>query len=158
MSDLTGGYAWPAGDRMARDLHAVAAFAGRRVLDLGCGPGQLGRRALALGAATVVFADGSAAVVAALAGFAAVEHRWGDPVPGAPFDVILGGDILYRPECFADLLRSIALALAPDGVALLSDPRPVLDAELPALAAAAHLTWTTARRADYTLATLTHGP
>lgn len=155
MTDLTGAYRWPAGNRMATDLHAVAEFAGRSVLDLGCGPGQCGQRAEELGAAVVVFADGSPQVVATH-GTRGVLHQWGDPVPGGPFDVILGGDILYRPECFIDLLRSIASALAPQGVALLSDPRPVLDEELPGLAAAAHLTWTTARRADYTLVTITH--
>lgn len=154
MTDLTGAYPWPAGNRFARDLHDVVPVAGRRVLDLGCGPGQCGRRALELGAAVVVFADGSPAVVAAIGG-GAILHQWGEPVPGAPFDVILGGDILYRPECFTDLLCSIATALAADGVALLSDPRSVLDDELPVLALAAHLTWTTVRHADYTLARLT---
>ncbi len=52
-------------------------------------------------------------------------------------------------------MRSIASSLAADGRALLTDPRGVLEAELPALAAAAGLTWTTARHVDYTLATLT---
>lgn len=152
MVDLTGVYRWPAGDRLVRELHLVAQLAGRRVLDLGCGPGQCGWRAQELGAAAVVFADGSPAVVASRP--EVLLHVWGDPVPGAPFDVILGGDILYRPECFAALLRSIALALAPRGVALLSDPRPSLEPELPFLAADAGLTWTASRRADYTLVTL----
>ena len=158
MPDLTGAYAWPAGTRLARDLAGVVPLAGLRVLELGCGSGQCGRRALDLGASEVVFADGSPQVIAGLTGFRAMVHQWGEAVSGAPFDVILGGDILYRPECFAALLRSIALALSPQGVALLADPRPVLEAELPLLAHAAGLTWTTTRRADYTLATLTLTP
>jgi SAM-dependent methyltransferase len=154
MTDATGVYRWPAGDRLSKDLHAVIVLTGLRVLDLGCGPGQCGRRAQELGAAEVVFADGNPVAVAALPG--AVLHQWGDPVPGAPFAVILGGDILYRSECFAALLHSIALALTPQGVALLADPRPSLESELPALAEQAGLTWKTVRRSDYTLVTVTH--
>jgi len=157
MADVTAGYCWPAGNRLSRDLHLVVDCAGRRVLDLGCGTGQCGRRAKDLGAASVVFADGNPSAVAAL-GAAAVVHQWGDPIPGAPFDLILGGDILYRPECFDGLLKSIALGLAHRGMALLADPRPVLEPELPQQARAAGLTWMVARHADYTLATLTPLP
>lgn len=157
MTDVTAGYCWPAGNRLSRDLHLVIDCAGRRIVDLGCGTGQCGRRAKELGASVVVFADGNPTAVAAL-GADAVLHQWGDPIPGAPYDLILGGDILYRPQCFAALLHSVSLGLARQGIALLADPRPVLEPELPDLAQAAGLTWTVERRSDYTLATLTPLP
>lgn len=155
--DDTGAYAWPAGRRLARDLAAVVDCRGRTVCDLGCGQGALGRAALAAGAARVVFLDGDPAALesarAACNDPRAEFHpqRWGEPVPVAPCDLVLGGDVLYRPPFFAALLASVAAALAPEGEALLSDPRQQLEDELLPLAAAAGLTWSTERRADYTL-------
>jgi len=67
---------------------------------------------------------------------------------------VLGGDLLYRPSHFAALFSSIASALSPNGLALLSDPRQKLEAELPRLAAIAGLTWCPERRYDYTLVRL----
>jgi predicted nicotinamide N-methyase len=156
-TDGTARYAWPAGRRLAADLPAVADLRGRSVADLGCGTGVCGRAAIAAGAASVLCADGDAAVVAGVA--AALEpphracvHRWGEALPGGPFAVILGGDILYRPDCFADLLTTVALSLAPDGLALLADPRTDLEPVLPDLAAARRLAWATERRpGPYTL-------
>lgn len=159
--DLTWRYRWPAGRRLEADLPAVVACAGQTVCDLGCGQGALARAALAQGAAHVTAADGAADAVALLRAsindprFTAVQHSWGEPIPGGPFTVILGGDILYRPALHPELIRSIALSLAPDGLALLVDPRRTLEAELPLLAATHHLTWHPERRDDYTLVRLT---
>jgi len=165
-ADCTWAYAWPAGVRLSAELPSLVDCGARAIADLGCGRGHGGLSALVAGAARVAFADGDPAVVRwvdgvlVANGFAARAcahlHRWGDPIPAAPYDVVFGGDILYRPECFAELLASIALSLAPEGVALLSDPRQRLDAELPALAASAGLTWNGERRAaGYTLVRLT---
>jgi len=55
-------------------------------------------------------------------------------------------------------LRSIALGLTRQGIALLADPRPVLEPELPNEALAAGLRWSVVRHDDYTLATLTPLP
>jgi hypothetical protein len=81
------------------------------------------------------------------------QHRWGEPMPRR-YDLILGGDILYRADCFPALLDSIASGLAANGLCLLSDPRERLEDELPQLAAERGLTWTTERRRDFTLARL----
>lgn len=161
----TWAYPWPAGDRMAQDLGDHIAIAGKLV-DLGCGRGNLGLTALAAGAATVLFADGSPyplgfldAVIRAndLGDIASTAvHQWGDPLPGGPYDVILGGDILYRPECFTMLMRTLGQSLAEDGVAWLSDPRRSLEPQLAELAEATGLSWTTKRPDDrYTLVALT---
>ena len=157
-ADQTGVYAWPAGDRLARDLLQLVDCTGLRVLDLGCGRGHLGLSALRLGAERVTFCDGHPLVCAGLRRVleanrltAAVhEHRWGTPPPGGPFDLILGGDILYRATLFPALLDSVAAAIG-DGQVLLSDPRLRLEADLPRLAAERHLTWQQERQADYSL-------
>ena len=161
-TDLTWAYGWPAGQKLGADLADLAACGGLRVADLGCGRGHNGFSALALGAAEVAFADASALALDFVAAVAAANdlasrcrthlHHWGEPIPEAPFDLILGGDILYRPDWFARLLGTLAASLAPHGQALLSDPRHALDADLPRLAEAAGLTWETTRQTHgYTL-------
>lgn len=163
-ADQTGVYAWPAGDRLARDLPHLLDCTGLRVLDLGCGRGHLGLSALRLGAAQVTFCDGHPAVCTGLRrvleanGLNAEvhEHRWGTSPPGGPYDLVLGGDILYRAALFPVLLDSLAEAVG-SGQALLSDPRLRLEAELPVLAAARNLTWDPERQRDYTLVRLRRG-
>lgn len=159
--DITGIYAWRVGSGLSAGLAAITDVSTRTVVDLGCGRGALGLSALALGAAHVVFADASPVVVDWLARLIAlndladrarvVRHSWGDPVPGGPVDLVLGGDVLYRPRCHDALLASIASSLADGGQALLSDPRERLESELPALAAVHGLTWAIERRANFTL-------
>jgi predicted nicotinamide N-methyase len=163
-SDGTGGYAWPAGLHLARDLAALVDCRGLVVCDLGCGGGALGCAALAHGAAAVHFCDADqgalaracAAAAALGAGARAHAHRhaWGAPLPVAACDAILGGDILYRPECHDALLATIASGLAPTGVALLADPRVRLEEDLARRAQAHGLSWRTERRSDFTLARL----
>ena len=136
----TWAYDWPAGQRMAadlsQDLHETVHLKDATVLDLGCGRGQLGREALHLGAEHVVFADASHAVLDYLDGFIeanSISHkaetwhyRWGEQSDRS-FDIILGGDICYRPECYAELLKSISQCLTKQGCAWLSDPRYTLE-------------------------------
>ncbi|HYE04055.1 MAG TPA: methyltransferase domain-containing protein [Planctomycetota bacterium] len=163
--EATWSYAWPAGERMAAELAAVVDCRDLTVADLGCGRGHLGLTALTGGAASVLFADGHGDAIARLdrviaanglaARARAARHEWGDPLPDAPFDVILGGDVLYRPECFAALVRTIAGSLAAGGRCLLSDPRLRLEDELADRAAAAGLAWSSRRRdGGYTLLSL----
>ena len=161
----TWAYTWPAGRRLAAVLPEIAALAGRRVVDLGCGRGLLGLWALEYGA-TVLFADASPYPLAWIEALLKAHpqhasrattavHRWGDPLPDAPWDIILGGDILYRPECHPALMTTIATSLPEDGVALLADPRTCLEEQLPAMAAAAGLDMRTDRHeAGFTLVSL----
>lgn len=163
--DVTCLYQWPSGTRLAEylstHLATLAPCRDRRVADLGCGRGGLGLTAFAAGASAVLFADASPVAVEFLTRTIAmnalnepsphmprahvVQHHWGTALPGAPYDLILGGDILYRPECFADLMTTIAGSLSRQGCALLSDPRTVLEPQLTDLAAKNRLTLTTHR-------------
>lgn len=157
--DVTGAYQWPAGAALAAELAAVVDCRGRRVVDLGCGRGALGFTAIGLGAAQVLFTDASAIaldyvarVIATnrLTNAAIMQQSWGKPLADR-HDLILGGDILYRPECFAELFTTIAASLAEDGVCLLADPRRQLDEELPRLASAHRLTWISEHRTGGTV-------
>jgi SAM-dependent methyltransferase len=151
--DGTWRYAWPAGERMSAELGALVELRGRHVIDVGCGRGRLGLLALDLGAASATGADRSAEALAALPerpGLIRLRHHWGEALPIC--DVLLGGDILYRPAAFPELLDSIASAVAGGGIALLADPRQRLEPELPELAAARGLSWLPERRpTGYTL-------
>lgn len=163
--DVTCLYQWQAGAALATLPMVKDLCAGRAVADLGCGRGTLGLSACAHGAARVLFADASAVAIdfltrtIAVNGLAeraqALRHVWGDALPDGPWDVILGGDILYRPECFAALLDTIAASLADDGRALLSDPRITLERGLPALAEARGMHWESARIDHFTVVTIT---
>jgi|GEM_PF-5261845 predicted nicotinamide N-methyase len=168
LDDSTGLYAWPSGSKLAGELPALVDCRGAAVADLGCGLGRLGFAAAALGAGTVVFADGSPLVIARLASqlqsaqlgsrAQAVHHLWGDPLPGGPFALILGGDILYRPACQSALMATIAASLTRDGVCLLSDPRHRLADELDQAVRGLALAWTCQRRElGYSLARLMQG-
>lgn len=162
--DVTCLYQWQAGAFLATLPQTRDLCAGRRVADLGCGRGTLGLSACAFGAAQVLFADASAVAIDLLGRTIAANdlggraraalHTWGGPLPDGPWEVILGGDILYRPECFPALIDTIAASLGGHGVALLSDPRITLEEQLPALASARDLTWETARIAHVTVVTL----
>ena len=163
--DVTCLYHWKAGAFLATLPGTQARCAGRTVADLGCGRGTLGLSACASGATRVLFADASAVAVDFLARTItvnelsqraqAVQHSWGDVLPDGPWEVILGGDILYRPACFAALLDTIAASLAANGCALLSDPRITLEDGLPALAEARGLRWEAARTGHFTIVTIT---
>ncbi len=163
--DVTCLYQWKAGAFLATMPGMSERCAGRSVADLGCGRGTLGLSACAYAATRVLFADASAVAIDFLTRTLrvnqlderaqAVRHTWGEALPGGPWEVILGGDILYRPECFPALLDTIAASLASDGCALLSDPRITLENELPAMAAARGLRWDSARLSHVTVVTLT---
>jgi predicted nicotinamide N-methyase len=162
--DVTCLYQWPVGATLAARLADQVSCQDRRVADLGCGLGSLGLSALALDAREVLFADGSAIAIdllqrtITLNGLGkrarAERHRWGEPLPAGPWDVILGGDILYRPDYFPQLLSTIATSLSNAGCALLSDPRTTLEERLPDLAATQGLTWTSRRDDAVTIITL----
>jgi predicted nicotinamide N-methyase len=160
--DVTWLYGWRAGQQLSAELSALVDCAGKRVADLGCGRGHCGLNALMGGAASVTFADCSLQALAwidqvlDLNGLATRaqthQHHWGQPLPGAPFDLIVGGDILYRPELFTELIATIAASLGQAGVCLLSDPRERLEQELPTLGLMHGLSWSQERRqAGYTL-------
>jgi predicted nicotinamide N-methyase len=151
--DGTWRYQWPAGSRFLTEIADIVTVEGRRVIDLGCGQGRLGRWALEHGAAEVVFADLAVEALADIPSHDKArlkEHRWGESLPIC--DVLLGGDILYRPACFTELLSSVRSSLVVGSVAWLVDPRSRLEDELPRIAADLGLSWLPERRpGGYTL-------
>jgi len=163
--DVTCLYQWKAGAFLATLPNLRERCAGRRVADLGCGRGTLGLSACAYAATRVLFADASSVAIDFLTRTlaqnqlddraSAVLHTWGMPLPDGPWEVILGGDILYRPECFPALLDTIAASLSRDGCAWLSDPRNTLEPGLPDLATARGLAWASERIGQITVVTVT---
>jgi predicted nicotinamide N-methyase len=51
-----------------------------------------------------------------------VEASWGDPPTVGPFDVVLGADIVYDTDEHHAIIDFLEKTLAPDGVALFTDP------------------------------------
>ncbi len=159
--DITGAYQWPAGAALASDLEHHVNGHGQRVLDLGCGRGALGFTAISLAAQYVVFADASPIAIDLVQRTitanklndraTVVQLNWGDAPPLGPYDLILGGDILYRPGLFPALAHTIAQGLSPLGACLLSDPRTAVESNLPSIFKAVGLSWESKRRAAYTL-------
>ena len=159
--DITGAYQWPAGAALASDLEHLVNCRGQRVLDLGCGRGALGFTALSHGAQQVVFADASPIAIDLVQRTIAANEltdratviplTWGDAPPLGPYDLILGGDILYRSVLFPALAHTITQGLSPSGTCLLSDPRMIVETDLPAIFFATGLTWESKRQPAYTL-------
>ena len=153
--DGTGIYTWPGGSHLVRDLPNLLPWpppADLRAADLGCGAGVCGRALREAGVKSVAFCDGDpqalALVQSTVPDALTHLHTWGTPIPGGPYDLILGGDILYRSTWQGALLASIAHSLAQDGIALLSDPRTLLEEELPDVAVELGLSWNMERRAQ----------
>jgi hypothetical protein len=136
----TGCAEWQAGHFLAEFvLSSAHLFAGRSILELGCGTGMAGVALHRAGAARVVCTDGNPQTVANCAanlrlngvplagdggagggGGARVqrlvwEEGWG-PDQGAPPDVVVGADLIYDPEVIPALLRLLTQILeAPRG-------------------------------------------
>jgi predicted nicotinamide N-methyase len=140
---------WPAGEELARFV-AESAVRGRRVLDVGCGLG-LASIAAARAGADVLAVDASAdgATFAAenlsingVDGDVAV-CSWTDPalVETGPFDVVLGGDVLYSRAGAKSLLDVLPVLVADNGEAWITDPgRAAAEAAL----TAARASWSVA--------------
>jgi predicted nicotinamide N-methyase len=124
--------AWPSGMALAETL-AGRDLTGRRVLELGCGLGQPSLVAARRGA-SVLATDGEPdAVVFAAHNLAlndlegeVAQVDWRDSaalVEGAPWDLVLAADVLYKRENVEALLRLLPRLVAAGGEALIADPR-----------------------------------
>jgi predicted nicotinamide N-methyase len=142
---------WPAGEELARFV-ARSSVRGRRVLDLGCGLG-LAAVAAARAGADVLAVDASADGVTFAAenlSLNGVDGRvaawsWTDPAlaRAGPFDVVLGGDVLYSRPGAQALVESLPALVAEDGEVWIADPgRAAADAALDA----ARATWSVTSR------------
>jgi predicted nicotinamide N-methyase len=121
---------WPSAVALAEIVLAGPSIAGRRVLDLGCGLGLAGLAALHRGA-RVTFLDWEPAAVeiavasAWTAGFSSVDGiacDWRAPPPLAPFDLVLGADVLYEERNVPAVAQFLHAHVAPGGAAWITDP------------------------------------
>jgi predicted nicotinamide N-methyase len=137
---------WPSGEHLARVV-AAAPLLGRAVLDLGCGLGLVAIAAARAGA-DVLAVDVSADAVTFAAenmslngvGGRTANCSWGDDAVAecGPFDLVLGGDILYSRIGAQALLDALPQLVAREGEAWFSDPgRATAQAAL----SAARATW-----------------
>jgi predicted nicotinamide N-methyase len=125
---------WPSGAVLAGALAEDPPAAGTRVLELGCGLG-LPSIVAARAGATVLATDGhSDAVVFAAHSMALNEvdaevavadwARDGDALAArGPWDLVLAADVLYLKANVEAAVRLLPRLVAPDGEALLADPR-----------------------------------
>jgi predicted nicotinamide N-methyase len=127
-------YLWPSARALARVVAELSDLEGRRVLDLGCGLGACGLAAAMRGAEVVVCDLEPRAVTLATRNAARnglrVEGRavdWNAPPEDlGRFDGILAADVLYADGMLAGVLRFLRAHLAPDGLALVTDPMRVM--------------------------------
>lgn len=124
------GLVWPSAIVLARELESRTDLPGKRVLDIGCGPGLLGIVAARKGAHVtfldlmpegIALARRNARRCGVEAAFACADIRDESRVRGR-FDLLVASDVLYERPLVAALLESLDRLLAHDGVALFSDP------------------------------------
>lgn len=132
------GAGWEGAMEHADLLGLLPDVVGRRVLDLGCGAGQLAHHLATVGAAEVVGIDVSSLMLArARADWAhpRVAYRRGAiealAFPPARFDVVVSSLALHYVEDYAGLMRRIAGWLARGGVLAYSTEHPIFTARLP---------------------------
>ncbi|HXJ79714.1 MAG TPA: class I SAM-dependent methyltransferase [Candidatus Methylomirabilis sp.] len=132
------GVGWERAMEHADLLALLPSVTGRRVLDLGCGVGQLARHLATSGAVEVVGVDVSERMLSV------ARAEWAHPgvtyrqeaieeteFPPARFDLIVSSLVLHYVLDYAGLTRRIAGWLAPGGVFVYSVEHPIFTARLP---------------------------
>jgi 2-polyprenyl-3-methyl-5-hydroxy-6-metoxy-1,4-benzoquinol methylase len=132
------GAGWERAMEHADLLALLPAAAGQRVLDLGCGVGQLAHYLATSGAAEVLGVDVSERMLAlARADFtharlsyrrAAIEDL---QFPAERFDLVVSSLAFHYVDDYAGLLKRIAQWLAPGGSLVFSTEHPIFTARLP---------------------------
>jgi SAM-dependent methyltransferase len=133
------GAGWAQGAEHAHFMQLLPALQGTRVLDLGCGMGQLAAPASARCAAEVIGVDISERMLA----LAAATHAHPrvtylrDAIervtfPTDRFDLVVSSLAFHYVEDYAGLVRRIAGWLAPGGVLVYSTEHPIYTAVDPA--------------------------
>lgn len=132
------GAGWVRAMEHADLLALLPVAAGRRVLDLGCGAGQLAHHLATTGAAEVVGVDVSERMLAL------ARTKWAHPrvtyhhgaveeveFPAARFDLVVSSLVLHYVDDYSRLVRRISGWLAAGGVLVYSTEHPIYTARLP---------------------------
>ena len=138
------GALWPSGEALARHIldGPAEAFAGKHVVELGCGPGSAGLAAAVQGASVsfLDWAPRALALVERSAERLGVVPRglhvtdWTSWEPATPPWRILAADVLYERKNVPDLVQALARLLSGEAEAWVVDPgRAGLDDFLEAL-------------------------
>jgi SAM-dependent methyltransferase len=132
------GAGWTQAAEHAHFMQLLPALEGRRVLDLGCGMGQLAVHLAEAGAAEVIGVDISERMLALAAAHAhprvtylrdAIERV---TFSADRFDLVVSSLAFHYVEDYAGLVRRIAGWLAPGGVLVYSTEHPIYTAIDPA--------------------------
>lgn len=126
------GAGWGRAVELGDLLSLLPAVGGRRVLDLGCGAGQLAHHLATRGAAEVTAIDVSARMLEL------AQAQWSHPrvtyrrqsiedaaFPAAGLDLVVSSLALHYVDDYAGLVRRIAGWLAPGGVLVYSTEHPI---------------------------------
>jgi 2-polyprenyl-3-methyl-5-hydroxy-6-metoxy-1,4-benzoquinol methylase len=132
------GAGWERAAELSDLLALLPDVAGRRVLDLGCGAGQLAHHFATRGAADVTGVDLSERMLAL------AREEWAHPrvtyrreaveaVTFSPerFDLVVSSLVLHYVENYAALIRRIAGWLTRGGILAYSTEHPIYTARLP---------------------------
>ena len=132
------GAGWERALEHADLLALLPAVDARRVLDLGCGAGQLARYLATSGAAEVVGVDVSERMLAL------ARAEWAHPrvtycrgaveqvvFPPARFELVVSSLVLHYVDDYPGVVSRIAGWLAPGGVLVYSTEHPIYTARLP---------------------------
>ena len=132
------GAGWKRAMEHADLLALLPEVAGRRVLDLGCGAGQLAHHLATSGAAEVVGVDVSERMLAlarAERAHPGVTYRREAvekvAFPPARFDLVVSSLVLHYVDDYPGLVLRIAEWLAPGGTLVYSTEHPIFTARLP---------------------------
>ena len=152
------GAGWERAAELGDLLSLLPDVGGRRVLDLGCGAGQLAHHLATRGAAEVVGVDLSERMLAL------ARAQWSHPrvtyrraalesvaFEAARFDLVVRSLAFHDVEDYRGLVARIARWLAPGGVLVYSTEHPLYTGRLPGegwVRDATHTRWAVERYAD----------
>src|SRR5262249_12082791 len=132
------GAGWQRAVEHADLMALLPGVEGRRVLDLGCGTGQLARHLAEVGAAEVIGVDVSERMLEVARTECAhprvlYRRESVDALTFVParFELVVSSLVLHYLDDYAGLMRRIAQWLTPGGVVVYSTEHPIFTARLP---------------------------